>query len=39
MEGLVFVFPSISVCYEGLISNKEYFRGEFQLSFMKKTVL
>ena len=36
---IAFVFPSISVCYKGLISNKKYFRREFQLSIMKKTVL
>ena len=38
-ETIAFVFPSISVCYKGPISNKKYFRREFQLSIMKKTVL
>ena len=33
---IAFVFPCISFCYKGVISNKKYFRIEFQLSIMKK---
>ena len=42
MEGLkplLLFFQHISLLYKGLISNKKYFRREFQLSIMKKTVL